>query len=765
MSYAQCLASLSGNDKNNLQACLDKLDKRQNPSSSEAKNCSLAIGKLNKVITDKPLIDHFIKLLSMAFQLNSQETDVLKRLMQSSRTMSALTNDTEYLTIIKIAKNLQNYHQRFRPMPNLNSFFNLLHSDKAFESIIGIIKSANLSDALAIELLKAQYKSSYSPSSRTDELNKAIIKVDKLSILPDKAFHNLTTHLGKKFSFTTDNIKILQQLEKNGNKNLAETLYNAFKDKSNIQYMPKITRELLQNINKAAKKEGMEDYFKAIANIPLSQFVKAQLTDYQTLLIKIEQGAKPTNDELKKLDLLHDELKRHNKLDAMPNRSQAYLENYQLEQDLKKKAPLNAQKLLEKLKNNQTLTVFQAFYLTAYLNEKRSKSANSNVPEIHASITHILQKLPQDVRNKAAELGELKNPKLLEVIDNVVEQIRAEEKRLSNRQFFVKEYGVYLKITSNYMEPRIDRDDKDVMLEIIKNANKKSAGEIAKAIDQDIQFRYHEAADFTASGLKTDPTLYYIKDTQVNPTISIVLHVADTITSGRATKDITILEYNENSDKMVLTTFRHTQLSVEGLPLAIGTPIKNRTAIGTAMINENKNEHTHIEKRTINVAKMKDWIENNIKKDFKTAIRNNGESIVNEINATENKNPNFSQLREGISQNDDQYAIALFTPSSNLGKKIMQQAEKDWKERANRIIQEKNVTTIDIEKANQIYKQINKPIYRDLSTLNTIITILLKMKIMLEQVGEKTDFLTKIIHKTQKTILDLEDLARPRPVK
>ena len=73
MSYAHHLATFSGNDKNNLQSCLDKLDKRQNPSSSEAKNCSLAISKLNKVITDKPLIDHFIKLLSTAFQLNSQD--------------------------------------------------------------------------------------------------------------------------------------------------------------------------------------------------------------------------------------------------------------------------------------------------------------------------------------------------------------------------------------------------------------------------------------------------------------------------------------------------------------------------------------------------------------------------------------------------------------------------------------------------------------------------------------------------------------------
>ena len=669
-------------------------------------------------------------------------------------------------------------------MPHLNNFFNQLHNDTAFKAIIGIIKNANLSDALAIELMKAQYRSSYSFVPNTGELRNKLDEARKLSDLPDTAFATLMTHiLRHQLNFVTGNenifklaehIKNLQAIEKtgNGNKILTDILYSAFKDKGNIRFFPTKARAILENLNKAAKKDGMEKYFETIANVSLSQSIKTQLPYYQSLLIKIEQGATPTNDELKKLDLLHDELKRHNKLDAMPNRSQAFLENYQLEQDLKKKAPLNAQKLLEKLKNNQTLTVFQAFYLMSHLEEKRSNIPNhiglpsgNNPHQIYAKITETLKTLPQDVRDKAAELGELKNPKLLGVIDNVVEQIRAEEKRLSNRQFFVKEYGVYLKITSNYMEPRIVFDDKKVMLEIIKNANKKSAGEIAKAIDQDIQFRYHEAADFTASGLKTDPTLYYIKDTQVNPTISIVLHVADTTTNGRATKDITILEYNDNSDKMVLTTFRHTQLSVEGLPLAIGTSIKNRTAIGTAMISENKNEHTHIEKRTINVTKMKDWMENTIKGDFKTAIRNNGESIVNEINATENKNSNFSQLREGISQNDDQYAIALFTPSSNLGKKIMQQAEKDWKERANRIIQEKNVTTIDIEKANQLYKQINKPIYRDLSTLNTIITILLKMKIMLEQVDEKTDFLTKTIHKTQKTILDLEDLARPRPVK
>ncbi len=46
-----------------------------------------------------------------------------------------------------------------------------------------------------------------------------------------------------------------------------------------------------------------------------------------------------------------------------------------------------------------------------------------------------------------------------------------------------------------------------------------------------------------------------------------------------------------------------------------------------------------------------------------------------------------------------------------------------------------------------------------------MIDVLLRMKLMLTQVGEKTDFLNQTIQKAQKTMLDLEDLLKPKPVK
>ena len=788
MSYAHHLATLSGSDKNNLQSCLDKLDKRQNPSSSEAKNCSLAIGKLNKVITDKPLIDHFIKLLSMAFQLNSQETDVLKRLIQSSRNIASFNNDTEYLTIIKIAKTLQNYHQRFRPMPNLNSFFNLLHSDKAFEAIIGIIKAANLSDALAIELIKAQYKSSYSFVPRTGELRNKIDDAKKLLALPEKAFTTLMTHvLRHQLNLVTGNetfklaeqIKNLQAIEDNkGNDKLNTILYNSFKDKGNIRFLPTKARTILENLNKTAKKDGMDKYFEAIANIPLSQFVKAQLTDYQDLLIKIEQGATPTNDELKKLDLLHDELKRHNKLDAMPNRSQAYLENYQLEQDLKKKAPLNAQKLLEKLKRGETLGVFQAFYLMSqfpkelenHWKKQKSQIASISTAPTFDNLKKQLETLSQDVRDKAAEIKTLDKSSLLESFDKIIEQIRAEQRSLafSNRRFYVKETGIYTQLTGGYFELRFKNKDfgksyQEAMKKVIKDSKGKSLKDIAANLQQ-FKLIPHRGTDFTGWLNSAGNAVHYVKDSEINPTISKVLSITPTRTNGRDTKDITILEYNDDTDKMILTSIRHLFVKDEkaNLLATVGQILTNKTPVGTYKLPSKfatPNEHTHIEKRLVDIAKIRKMLnidkQKIIANEITTFINTHNKAKYDERKRGEFKESEFIKSVNSMSNSAEKDFVGLFTPSSNIANQIRAHAKKDWEERGSKIIKANDVSTDkDIK---DVFDTIHNGILRDISSLKAMIDVLLRMKLMLKQVDEVSDRLNKTIQNAQKTVLDLED--------
>ena len=96
--------------------------------------------------------------------------------------------------------------------------------------------------------------------------------------------------------------------------------------------------------------------------------------------------------------------------------------------------------------------------------------------------------------------------------------------------------------------------------------------------------------------------------------------------------------------------------------------------------------------------------------------------------------------------------VGLFAPSSNIANQIRTHAKKDWDERASRIIKANNAQTVE-----NIYDAIHNATLRDILTLKAMIDVLLRMKLMLETVGEKTDFLNKTIQKAQKTMLDLED--------
>ena len=84
--------------------------------------------------------------------------------------------------------------------------------------------------------------------------------------------------------------------------------------------------------------------------------------------------------------------------------------------------------------------------------------------------------------------------------------------------------------------------------------------------------------------------------------------------------------------------------------------------------------------------------------------------------------------------------------------RVLTHAKKDWDERASNIVKANNANTVE-----NIYDAIHSATLRDILTLKAMIDVLLRMKLMLETVGEKTDFLNKSIQKAQKTKLDLED--------
>nr|MCH9844056.1 hypothetical protein [Alphaproteobacteria bacterium] len=846
MSHDTHLATLSPVDKKYLHVCLEKIDKRQPLSSHDVKNGCQAIGKISKAINERILIEKFIKIFTTAFQLKPQEIDALKRMVQSSRTMGALTKDEEYLTIIKIAKALTHYHNQFRPMPHLNNFINQLSNDTAFKSILGIIKSANLSDALALELLKAQYKQNYvassnpgelinqltskdklsaiptnaakniaqtilkdlnlsddalrlelvrtqyqkkyAPSSVTDKLITAIESKTKLSALPDATFNNLTTHIGKKFTFSDANITKLQKLEKTGNKDLAKSLYNVFKDKSNVQYMPKTAKGVLQTIHNGMLKTGMEKYVATLDTLNVPPTVHARLYGYKNLLIDIEQGKKkPSVTDLENLNLLYNELKSLGKLDAMPNRTQAFLENYRLEQELKKNAPLNAQKLLEKLDRGEKLGVFQAFYLSSQLKENQRKLLTDKELRFSKGITAILKNLPQDVRDKAAEIKDLNRSKLLEAFEKIIEQIRAEQRTVnfSNRRFYVKETGIYTQLTSNYFELRFRDKDfgttyKKAMKDAIRDSRCQNLADIAKNLKQ-FKLIPHRGTDFTGKNFETDGTVRYIKDSEINPTISKVLLISDIINLPKQnpaykkdsknpdesfyiyipTRDITILEYNDDTDRMILTTIRHIPVKDENpnLLVAKGQILTNKHKIGTYKLPDGlatPKEHTHIEKRLVDIAKIRSKLnidkQKIINAEITKYIAKENKTKFNERKRGEFKESEFIKSVNTMSSSAEKDFVGLFTASSNIANQIRAHAKKDWDERASRIIQANNAKTVD-----QIYDAIHDGILRDIATLKAMIDILLRMKLMLTQIGDLSDKLNQTIQKAQKTVLDLQD--------
>nr|MCH9852556.1 hypothetical protein [Alphaproteobacteria bacterium] len=215
MWYDKYFAALPSNEKNLLQSYFEKLEKGLTLPRQEADKAYKAMTKLSQAINDSNFIERFAKILGTAFQLTPQEITCLKGMMQSSRNITSFTKDEEYLAIIKIAKTLTIYSNQFRTRPSLNTLFNQLNNDTAFKSILGIIKSIPLSDALAVEFVKIQYKPNYAGSSRTNELIKQLDNGGKLSSLPEKAFNQLMNYRVKMLKLEKTDASILMKIEKN----------------------------------------------------------------------------------------------------------------------------------------------------------------------------------------------------------------------------------------------------------------------------------------------------------------------------------------------------------------------------------------------------------------------------------------------------------------------------------------------------------------------------------------------------------------------
>ena len=263
------------------------------------------------------------------------------------------------------------------------------------------------------------------------------------------------------------------------------------------------------------------------------------------------------------------------------------------------------------------------------------------------------------------------------------------------------------------------------------------------------------------------------------------MSIAKSTTSKRETRDITILEYNENTDRMVLSTFRHLQIgkysTTSKLAVEQGAILKNGDEVGTAtfieditavinedmtpeqLINEPK-EHTHLEKSIVDIAEIRKMLNIGNKKTINdkitSYINNHIKNKLEERRHGKFKQSEFIKAINPMSNIGEKDFVGLFAPSSNIANQIRANAKKDWDERASRIIKANNANTVE-----NIYKAIYDAAFHDILTLKGMIDVLLRMKLMLKQVDEVSDRLNKTVQKAQKTKLDLEDTLKPRPAK
>ncbi|MCH9852086.1 MAG: hypothetical protein K0U45_01120, partial [Alphaproteobacteria bacterium] len=476
----------------------------------------------------------------------------------------------------------------------------------------------------------------------------------------------------------------------------------------------------------------------------------------------------PDNNMLKKLDLLHDELKRHNKLGALPNRSQAFLENYQTEQYLKQKAPQNAQKLLEDLKNNKTLTVFQAFYLSIKLPKKLANMRNA--PTFDTILAKQLKELSQDVRDKAAEARELIDSKALNEIDAVIEQIRRESHQLKEEGVKIPELGnATVKQTSNFMEFRFE--DVTKMRGILTEKLKDSKSDFYKLLTdpndsfwQNLTFRTHKGEDYSAYGHNGIITYQY--GFKEKPEIAKVFYIDHKPTTYNRilkvhvkTKDITILEYHPKYGAL-LTTFRHLQKLYKE---QVNQNLIQGAVLGTYRMHDNDalspeqkleiptdmNEHVHIERREAEP------------KDFKKFLNDDGSIKLKQFTAQANS---ATKLVRSTIDGNDYHAIALFTPNSALNKQLLANIKTDWQNYNDHLVKAgtfKLPADADKEDIKKVIELIMNYLLdaslRDQLTLETIVKMLLRIKILLSQIGEKNQHLEKIIQSAQRTAIDLRE--------
>ncbi|MCH9844041.1 MAG: hypothetical protein K0U39_00885 [Alphaproteobacteria bacterium] len=696
MWYDKYFAALPESEKKLLQSYFEKIEKGLTLPRQEAEKAYKAMGKLSQAITDSNFIEKFAKILSTAFQLTPQEITCLKGMMQSSRNITSFTKDEEYLTLIKIAKTLTNYSNQFRARPSLNTLFNQLNNDDAFKKIIGIIKSANLTDVLAVELVKIQYKSNYTVSFRTAELMTHINNAGKLSELPEKAFDRLAERL-----ITNINKEINNQQDR-------------IADASKKSIFKKILKN--QNVSDSEAKKLVNIYYLLSA------------------VNKISILPKQVGDKLTQLDK-------------------------QRLSKQKSSTPFNLQKLLEKVGKGEKLTPFQALYLHGYITKTQLELPPSERTKLDKALQKIPADLLKRAENYQKELVNSKTLATIKTImQQIRDKQYANQKEGVFIKFPYT--NAEIRQTHNYMEIRISKAaNKKIFTADGINALIQAGTLGMEKVVRHHHGRdgsghgTHDSILRYEAGFSSKPTIAKIydvtKDTSnKDPEILI-----------RNPQDITILEYHPNHS-ILLTIFRHVQkVFVEpGVDLkpnmALGTyaiqPQYMKTDAGkkrqAKIIKEKKDytglvrEHLHIARKSMTKAQLDQLTKDQWANQLKSLT---GGNITTDDSATRKEARRIIKDETGfmlpLSNPDDYHIIALFTEDHPLNKKLRADVSNKWGKNVQSIAKQNNIASVskdspELAKMRLLIAEMKKASYFDYLMLDTIADMLEKVRILLLQV-------------------------------
>ena len=628
------------------------------------------------------------------------------------------------------------------------------------------------------ELCKAQCQQNFAGNHQTDELIQRIDQAGKLSELPETAFDNLMNYRVQKLKLVETDADILKKIERRQSLTDAEKqqLHTQLAGNQDfINALPQNSRAIMQQ-QEYATSEQVKIFLKTLQGVSLSQVVASDMQSYVTLLNKIEADTShnPSQQELEKLDILHDELVRYNKLDAMPNRAQSFLEIHQTKQEAKHILGVGhgINGLLEICeKTPERLTPVQALYLNRYFHNK----ADTVSEKMRIDLDKCLAKIDSNVVERSKYWEELIDSKSLQVIEDIVAQIRAEMRSPKSEPYTASLIdGVELVINSEFMELRVagkttTKDLKQFYVENNELGDKASSywqeiqnfivsakkGDSIPTNLQEFAFRVHEGVDIDG---KYDGYIHYIPDSKVSPTLTKVLHVVN--------DNLTIMEFNLTKGA-VFSIFRH----LDEIAVRKNEQLKEQQIIGTYNLTAPYG-HVHLEKIFIDpkhfptlmgntkdtellINKLSDIYDGYEEKSRKYTYQRN---ISSADLLQEFPDSKILQMVNPLQAGDSYHGIALFMTGTALNQQLLSAMETEWLRYSVPLIKHGEIKTPD----EFLVTIAHSASLRDHLKLVAINKMLVTVKTLLEQTGESDSQqkLDRLIQTISSLAIELDEKAR-----